>query len=179
MARRRTRTDRGRTSGRRPVEWARGRTAVTNTAGAAGSTTASAFDITGAFPTFLSFVSPTIVRIRGELTLSALLGVNAIIQWSAGFVKMSTKSFGVGILAVPIPNVDDADWLWFAGGAMGDGGSTGIQPEEDLHHLVIDTKAMRKFQQDDDTLVFVFANHSGVTGSDFIHSMQFSVLIKE
>ena len=169
---------RGTNTARRPVEWLRARTAVTNVAGAAG-VTAAAFDLTGAFPKFLDFTSPTIVRVRGELAVSALLSTGGIISWAAGFVKMSTKSFGVGILAIPIPNIDDADWMWFHGGSMGDGGSTAIQPEEDVQHVVVDTKAMRKFQQDDDTLVFVFANSAGVVGSDFIMALQFSILVKE
>ena len=179
MARARTRTDRRGRGAVRPVEWLRGRTAKTTLAGAAGATTATAFDLSTPFVKFSEYTSPTIVRIRGELTMTGIVTTSGIIQWAAGFLKMSAKSFGVGILAIPIPNIDDADWFGFWGGANGDGGTVGLQPEEDVVHVPIDVKSMRKFSQDDDILVFVVANDNGVVGEDLRFALQFSILVKE
>ena len=180
MARARTRTDRRGRGARRPVEWLRGRIAITTVAGAAGATTASAFNISGAFPAFIGLTSPTVVRIRGELTMSGIVISSGLLAWAAGFVKMSLKAFTVGILAVPIPTLDDADWMWFHQAAQGDGGTVGLQPEEDVNHVMIDTKAMRKFEQTgDDMLAFVVANLNGVVGEDLRMAMGFSVLVKE
>jgi len=166
-----------RNSVKRPVEWLRTRTAFTNLPGAAGVPTGVAFDMT---PTqLLTVISPTIVRIRGELSMSADLSTDGMTVYAAGFLQMSRKAFTTGIAAVPFPGVDDADWQWYHSAAVGDSGSSVLVPENDVVHVMIDTKAMRKYEQDDQTLIFVVANLSGLAASDLNFYGSFSILIKE
>ena len=163
----------------RPVEWLRGFTNQTTVIGAAGASSAAVFNVSGAFAAFAAAVSPTVVRIRGCLTISADLTAG-LGMWAAGFVKMSAKSLSVGIAAVPIPNVDDADWQWFMSCGVGDAAAiTSAQPGEDLIHVDIDSKAMRRYEQDDEILVFVFANNTGIAGDDISFRLGFSILLKE
>ena len=119
------------------------------------------------------------MRIRGRLTISAEL-VAGLGMWGAGFVKMSAKAFGVGITAIPIPGVDDADWQWYESGGVGDAAPIGsAQAGEDLLHVMVDTKAMRRYEQDDEILAFVFANHTGIATDDISFRLGFSILVKE
>ncbi len=162
---------------KRPVEWLRNRTAVTTVAGAAGVPSAAAFDLT---PTqLLTLVSPTIVRIRGEVSMSADFANGGMLQYAAGIVQMSRKAFGAGITSIPFPDVDDADWQWFHSACAGDAGSSVVIPENDIVHVMIDTKAMRRYEQDDQTMVFVIANLGQVAGNDLTFGASFSILIKE
>ena len=162
---------------KRPVEWLRNRTLFTNLPGAAGVATAAAFDVT---PTvLLTLVSPTIVRIRGELSMSADLATDGMCVFAAGFVQMSRKAFATGVAAIPFPGLDDADWQWYHSGAIGDAGSSVLVPENDVQHIMIDTKAMRRYEQDDQTMVLVIANLSGLAASDLNFYCSFSILIKE
>ena len=163
---------------RRPVEWLRTRSVPAILLGAAGVPTGIAFEVT---PTqLLTIVSPTIVRIRGELTLSADTALPpGVIPWAAGCVQMSKKALGAGLAAIPFPNVDDADWQWFEAGAVGDSGSSTIIPENDVVHVNIDTKSMRRYEQDDQTMVIVVSNLGLVLTNDLGVTIALSVLIKE
>ena len=177
MARARRRPNSG--APRRPVEWGRGFTVQTTVVGAAGVTTAAVFDIAGSFAFFAAALSPTIVRIRGCLSVAGDLAAG-LGMWSAGFAKVSTKAIGVGIAAVPIPGVEDADWQWYMSCGIGDAAAiASAQPGEDVMHIDVDTKAMRRYEQDDETLAFVFANNTGVAGDDISFRLGFSILIKE
>ena len=178
MARRRRRNFSG---GRpaRPVEWLRGQTSITSIPGAAGVVVAAVFDLSAGFAGFAAAISPTVVRIRGMLTLSAeFAGPPVLLPWAAGFCKISLKAIAAGITAVPIPAVDDADWQWYLGGALGDS-AAGTTPEEDTHHIEVDSKAMRRYEQDDEHFAFVIANHSGLAGDDLNMHLSFSYLVKE
>jgi len=166
-----------RNSVKRPVEWLRTRTAVTTVVGLAGVPSAAAFDIT---PTqLLTIVSPTIVRIRGELSMSADFPSGALMPWAAGIVQMSRKALLTGIAAVPFPEIDDADWQWYHAAAIGDAGSSVVIPENDVDHVMIDSKAMRRYEQDDQTMVLVVANLSNIADADLTFVTSLSVLIKE
>ena len=92
---------------------------------------------------------------------------------------MSRKALLSGIAAVPFPSVDDADWQWYHAASVGDAGSSVLTPENDVVHVMVDTKAMRKYEQDDQTLVFVVANLSNLAASDITFAGTFSILIKE
>ena len=128
----------------------------------------------------LTAVSPTIVRIRGQIDLAGdLSGAPVMLPWAAGLVQMSRKAFATGIAAVPFPSIDDADWQWYEVGSVGDAGSTTLLPENDLVHVPIDTKAMRRYEQDDQTLVLVVANLSLVATHTLMFSTSLSILIKE
>ena len=173
----RARRGRSSTSVKRPVEWLRVQTDVITIDSALGVSVAAAFDLTAT--ALLTIVSPTIVRIRGQLTLAGdFMGVE-FLTWAAGIVQMSRKAFTTGIAAVPFPNVDDADWQWFAAGAIGDGASAPV-PAEDTTDVVIDTKSMRRYEQDDQTMVLVVANNSLVAaGEELFMQACLSILIKE
>ena len=163
----------------RGVEWARGFTVQTTVIGAAGASSAAAFDISAVFPFIAAAVSPTIVRIRGCLVIGADLTAG-IGMWSAGFVKVSAKAFGVGITAIPIPAVDDADWQWYMACGIGDAAAIATsQPANDMSIVEIDSKSMRRYEQDDEHLVFVFANNTGIAGDDISFRLGFSILVKE
>ena len=159
------------------MEWLRQRLTNTSLVGAAGVPTAVAFDLIAT--TLLTLVSPMIVRIRGELSVTADFSTGAVLPYAAGFVQMSRKAFTSGIAAVPFPSVDDADWQWYHAGAVGDAGSTVFVPENDVVHVMVDTKAMRRYEQDDQTLVFVLANLSLLAASTITFAASFSILIKE
>jgi len=146
--------------------------------GGVGVSSAAAFDLT---PTqLLTIVSPTIVRIRGELALGADFGAGLqMLSWAAGIVQISRKALLSGIAAVPFPMIDDADWQWFAAGSIGDG-AAGSTPEEDMVHVMIDSKAMRRYEQDDQTMALVVANNSQVAaGEELFMQASLSILIKE
>jgi len=164
---------------KRPVEWLRGLTAMVEVVGAAGVNVGSAFNISGAFPAFAAATSPTIVRIRGTLNVGGRASVGPFIPFSAGFVQMSAKAFSVGLTAIPFPGVNDADWQWYYSGAVGDSVASDEVPEEDVLHIEIDSKAMRKYEQDDQIMVFVITNHSAAIGEDLVFQMAFSILLKE
>ena len=177
MARRQATSSRSSSRPRRPVEWSRVATVPTILIGVGGGVSAAVFDLT---PTVMAtLVSPTIVRIRGRIDISA--DVTAPMgRYAAGLVKISRKSLAGGIAAIPIPLSDDADWQWYDAGCLGDSVTfSSPTPEEDVLHLMVDTKAMRRYEQDDETLAFVFANNSGVTGDDLFFCANFSILIKE
>ena len=55
----------------------------------------------------------------------------------------------------------------------------GAQAAEDVVHVVIDTKSMRKYEQNDDIGVFVFANNTGIAGDDITFRFGLSLLVKE
>ena len=178
MARARRRSSQGQRRSVRPVEWARGFIAQTTVLGTAGSS-AAAFNISGGFPFIAAMTSPTIVRIRGTLSIVSDIA-GGLAFWSAGFVKTSLKAFGVGITAIPIPMVDDADWQWFAGGGIGDAAViTSPQPQEDVLNVPIDTKSMRRYEQDDEIITLVLANNTGIIGDDITFRCAFSILVKE
>ena len=139
--------------------------------------TAAAFD--ASTTTLSTFVSPTIVRIRGELTMFADLATDGMCVFAAGFLQMFRKAFNTGVAAIPFPGVDDVDWQWFHSGAIGDAGSSVLVSENDVQYIMVDTKAMRRYEQDDQTLVFVVANLSGLAASDLNFYGSFSILIKE
>ena len=162
---------------RRPVEWLRLRIANTTIPSAAGLAVGAAFDLT---PTqLLLVVSPTIVRIRGRLTLSADFTGVPHLRWAAGIVQMSRKAFTAGLGSIPFPMIDDADWQWFDAGAVGDA-AAGVSPAEDVVSHVIDTKAMRRYEQDDQTCVLVITNDSLLAaGEDLFVDCALSILIKE
>ena len=125
-------------------------------------------------------VSPTVVRIRGELTLAADTSLPpGVLPWAAGITQVSRKAFTAGIASLPFPGVDDADWQWYQAGAVGDGGSSTIIPENDVVHTIIDSKAMRRYEQDDQTMVLVISNLSLLLTNDLIVTSALSVLIKE
>ena len=146
--------------------------------GAAGVATAAAFEVT--VSALLTLVSPTIVRIRGEITVAADTSLPpGMINWAAGLVQMSKKALGVGITAIPFPGVDDADWQYYASGCVGDAGSSTIIPENDVWHSLVDTKSMRRYEQDDQTMVLVISNLGEILTNDLIVASSLSVLIKE
>ena len=162
---------------RRPVEWLRQRTVFTSLIGAAGVATGVAFDLT---PTqMLTLVSPTVVRICGEISVAGDYATGGILPWVAGCVQMSRKALTTGIAAVPFPNVDDADWQWFHAGGVGDGGSSVVISENDIVYVMIDSKAMRRYEQDDQTLVLVVSNLSSILNADFNFVASLLILIKE
>ena len=79
-----------------------------------------------------------------------------------------------------MPAVDDADWQLYEGGCIGDAAAlTGVLPGEDVLHIDLDSKAMRRYEQDDETLGFVFSNLTGVAGDDLLVCAHFSILVKE
>ena len=163
----------------RGVEWARGVTTETTLIGVGGGVSAAVFDIGSFFPFLQAAVSPTIVRIRGVLDIAAD-STSGMTLYGAGFVKGSVKAVSAGIAAIPIPILDDADWQWYSAGSLGDSTALGgAIPEEDILHVMIDTKSMRKYEQDDQTLLFVMSNQSGIAGDDLLFRCCFSVLIKE
>jgi len=178
MARRRQQT-RQSSRPRRPVEWLRVRIQPTILLGAAGVAVAAVFNLTAGFPGFAGAVSPTIVRIRGRLDIAMDI-VSDVGSWGAGLVQGSVKAVSAGITAIPIPYIDDADWQWIDGGCVGDSvGFTSAISEEDLFHVIVDTKSMRKYEQDDQALLLVVVNATAIAGDDMFFCGTFSILLKE
>jgi len=178
MARRRSRTFQS-SRPRRPVEWFRLRIAPTIVIGVGGAVSAAVFDLGSPFAGFAAAVSPTIVRIRGRMHMSADV-VGGMASWACGIVQGSVKAVSAGITAIPIPLVDDADWQWFDAGSVGDAAAlTSPQPAEDVLNIIVDTKSMRRYEQDDQSPLLVISNQTAVSGDDILFNGAFSLLIKE
>ena len=90
--------------------------------------------------------NPTLVRVRGTISLRGLLTADlASIQVGLGLAVLGAKEVAVGTSSVPLPftNSDDDRWLWYSGQTLQNAPS-GIT---DILHSVnveVDSKAMRK-----------------------------------
>ena len=101
-------------------------------------------------------VPQTIVRVRGVIgaTLdTAAVNESLIVRF--GLKIVSSDAFAVGITAVPGPGSDRTeDWMWTGQLYLTSGDEAAIVPDMLSGQLVVDGKAMRKFQTAE-VLVFV------------------------
>jgi len=106
--------------------------------------------------------------------------VGGMASYAHGLVQASAKALAAGIAALPVPLLDDADWQWFDAGSFGDAAAlTSPQPGEDVLQTIVDTKAMRRYDQDDQMLLLVISNQTGIAGDDILVNGAFSILVKE
>ena len=99
----------------------------------------------------------TILRMRGEFTVASN-GAGQSVEYLAGFAFVTEFN-------VPNPTLDnDERWMWFAGGHTDAGPVAAEIPH--MRHM-IDAKAKRRFNENDDQLIFVVANHDAVATLSF------------
>ncbi len=108
----------------------------------------------------------TVIRIRGLFGWRTDQAAADEEQLGAvGICKVSEPAATIGISAIPTPNTDAAwgGWIWhsYFASFFEFVSSTGVFADG-LHRIVIDSKAMRKFDEDD-RLVLVVEN-SAATG---------------
>ena len=145
----RTRFPRTSGAGRRRVSWSGGPDGNT------GSISSSTVFLFGGIAT-ASADDLTIIRTRGELLLylTSVDAVGAGYSWRFGICNVTQNAAGIGVTAVPDPNVDVGwdGWLYHAGGELRSMGSTDaslIGANTAMVRHVIDSKAMRKTHASD------------------------------
>ena len=152
MANRVTRTARG---PRRRTHWARFSGAAT--VFSSSSSVIMASSATG-------HEGETLVRVRGALdaSLSGVTAANDGFQCALGIGLVTTAAFNAGVASVPVP-ISDAGWDgWLLhrffdlrGGIVGDGSVASAI------HLELDSKAMRKANEDETLIAVLQAVESG------------------
>ena len=100
----------------------------------------------------------TIVRIRGDFAaylVSAAAGADGF-QGAVGIGMTSLEAFNAGIGSVPTPitQVGWEGWLWHS--FFGVHAGRGVSGPSDGVHLIVDSKAMRKI--DDQMIVYAAAD---------------------
>ena len=128
---------------RRKTAWDVGPGGVTSTQFTASSSSIIGAGVTPAVPGL------TWIRIRGELEIFLVANTAAAdgMQGALGLALVTTAAFNQGIAALPRP-INDAEgefWLWHQ--FVGLHGSIASDPRATVRYQV-DSKAMRKFDQD-------------------------------
>ena len=159
---------------RRSVEWIGGVGApVTDT-----SSTNSFFQLMTAAQ-LATYVSPTLVRVRGLLRFSGdgafLAGTQAVPGITVGVVIVSDQAASAS--AIPVPIVDlDADWLLWD--QFGFEGSPDIASGTMFATGVLDSKAMRKIEQPDNAVIILAVSTTFSGAGDFRYRFTARALIK-
>ena len=177
----------GRSRGVRPagrrrqrVEWTGGQTAIGTSVSAAASVALGSSIIT--LLTIDNMTSPTLVRVRGELTYFVDAGSNgdqAVLGF--GIAVVNRRASDVGSTALPRP-LDEMDysWLWHSMNFFRR--STAVDantPVMTAVRLVIDSKAMRKVLSKEEEIVYV-AQSKIITGTlGVLFAVQTRLLFKE
>jgi len=112
----------------------------------------------------------TIVRIRGLLhvMITAASGIDEGYLGAAGIALVNTDAFGVGITAIPGPLTDAHwdNWMWHSffdvrsiTATIGDG----VNSQSVSQRLIIDSKAMRKWDPAETLVLMVEGVESGTS----------------
>ena len=120
-----------------------------------------------------SVVAPsTIVRIRGQVGLSGTLPVNSLLGIGIAVVSDQAAALGITAVSHPITDSEWDGWLWTDSRYIGSGNFN------TLNEWPIDSKAMRKW--DDDQSLVVVAENIGINvgGGAIIVSVNARLLIK-
>ena len=165
---------------RQRVEWTGGQTAALSVLGADDSLALGSSIIT--ILTIDNMTSPTLVRVRGELWMQAVIGAVADeVVFGFGIAIVNRRASDVGSTALPRP-LDEMDysWLWHTMNFFSvqtDGGA--VEPAANTFRLVIDSKAMRKVLSKEEEVVYVAQtkNIAGTAGIGF--AVQTRLLFKE
>ncbi len=101
--------------------------------------------------------NPTLIRVRGhlEVLIPPLAGIS---YWAAGMIMVENQALLVGGWPDPLFDMD-ADWFWFASGLITDYGSG-----HRYQRFVIDSKAMRKIDADQESPQLIFSNSTASAG---------------
>ncbi len=155
----------------RATEWLAGSLETTTTALAASTAVLD--------QTFTFGEKATIVRVRGDLWVSTDQGAASETAFgSLGMSIVKEQASTVGITAVPLPytdNIDDSFYL-LQNWALRTRFFTGAGMEHDVfQHYVLDSKAMRKVDQGD-TSVVTMENADATGGCLFL--LTFRMLVK-
>ena len=132
--------------------------------------------------TWASFPEPTIVRIRGVLTvfIDAVGANNDDVRWGAGLGMISAQAFAAGAAAVhsPLSNGDWGGWIWWATGAMRRR-TASAELSSVIHSeaITIDSKAMRRVENDQ-LLVCVVETLNAAGAAGILVSAAGRVLVK-
>ena len=117
----------------------------------------------------------TVVRIRGSVDLRHGSGVEGEQHVGVGIAMCTDKEVDAGGASLPLPLTDASDdrWMWHWSGVVGTRGITAVSPTTtnqalNSKHIVVDSKAMRKWDERQ-TLCFLIEslNLSGTTSIVF------------
>jgi len=152
---------------RRPMSW------VLSTAGstpiAAGAV--AAVDLLASRTDFQR-TDVTVTRIRGELALTPQSDVDDTYQWFAGITVVNKQAAGVGVTALPDPETENADWLWFDGGHIFPAfyaDSAGVERVLALpRYISIDSKSQRKMHEENKSLQLIIKNDAASSPLEFM-----------
>ena len=110
----------------------------------------------------------TITRIRGELFVDAPNDTNVVAgELDMGLIVVTNQAFAAGAGSLPDPALENADWLWwkhvrYISGFYED--NAGAQRIFNAtRYFEVDSKAQRKLDEENKTLVWVVKNQGGST----------------
>ena len=160
---------------RRPVAWM----SAVSANSAAVPATGAAMSIIAPSAGWTNLTTGTIVRIRGVLRAWGLLGAaDTEVAGAYGIVVVKQKAATAGLASVPHPATDgNADWMYWTP-LMGFMHTTAAEKTIASFpvDIIIDCKAMRKFDPQSDALIEVFQN----LGADIFNVITgHHILIKE
>ena len=95
--------------------------------------------------TMETFPTPTIVRARGRLALTADVSSTPGGVASVAMGLITVTAAALAAPAVPSPLTDiGSDWLWYDSAQVGASAADVIGEEVTIHRIILDSKAMRK-----------------------------------
>jgi len=93
----------------------------------------------------------TLMRLRGRARVS--LDATAVDEFAVvavGIIKLTDEAFAAGVGSVPTPHTDvDAEWAWHSYLTIGSGAEASVNQNSLFDSVVIDSKAMRRFKQNE------------------------------
>jgi len=118
----------------------------------------------------------TVIRTRGMIGFKSDQQLGDELQIGAfGICKVTAQALSVGITAIPHPSTDAAWGGWlvhqYIMSVFEFASASGVNPDS-LHTIVIDSKAMRKIDEDE-RLVTVWENTSATHAMDVFSSFRF------
>jgi len=117
-------------------------------------------DLGSAIPDDLR-VGATIVRIRGELLVASQDAPDDLQPniWATCIMVANREAVAIGATALPDPGVDDGDYLWHRSGYQATPVDVlGTSGDLAARYIEIDNKSMRKMNESNKTIVFIFKN---------------------
>ena len=149
-----------RSSVRRALTWTFNATTLSTVAIGASSV----FDLTALVSSDVKR-DATITRVRGEVMveMSPAAFSGAIGFYYQGLVVVTADAFNSGVGALPDPETDEGDWMWYNSGSIRiptrrNDADTAELESRAIRYIELDTKAQRKLPENNRLLCYVFKN---------------------
>jgi len=119
------------------------------------------------------FPQGTLVRIRGvfDVFTNPVGANNDDVRWGAGiyFANSGALAAGTGSLQFPLSQIESGEWMWWATGLIRQRSTySEFSSSQNAVRVEIDSKAMRKFSNDQALVIVVqTSNGAGTTGVFF------------